>query len=162
MEKSWAANEDQGQISPEGHWVAYTSNESGRSEICVIRFLPASNGGKWQVSRGGGVQPGWSRNGKELFYIFSDSRMMAVDVHVYPTFQSGTPHALFQTGHAGREAKLNSNVPSRSTRTTGLHSCGTDKFSDRRPVGTELGDAQARHTGGTAFIPNPHLGGFEP
>jgi len=91
------ANEDQGQFSPDGHWVAYTSNESGLSEIYVIPFPPTSSGGKWMVSRGGGVQPRWRRDGKELFYISPDSRMMAVDVSTLPTFHAGSPQPLFQT-----------------------------------------------------------------
>ncbi len=89
--------EDQGQFSPDGHWVAYTSNESGQSEIYVIPFPPAPNQGRWMVSRGGGVMPRWRRDGKELFYISPDQKMMAVDVSTNPTFQSGTPHALFDT-----------------------------------------------------------------
>ena len=92
-----AANEDQGQFSPDGHWVAYTSNESGLSEIYVIPFPPSPSGGKWLVSRGGGVQPRWRRNGKELFYISPDWKMMAVEVNTKPVFQSGTPRSLFQT-----------------------------------------------------------------
>jgi Tol biopolymer transport system component len=91
------ANEDQGQFSPDGHWVAYTSNESGVSEIYVIPFPPAPNGGRWQVSRGGGVQPRWRRNGKELFYISPDWKMMSVPVNASPAFQSGTPQPLFDT-----------------------------------------------------------------
>ncbi len=90
------ANEDQGQFSPDGHWVAYTSNESGLSEIYVIPFPPSPNGGKWMVSRGGGVQPRWRRNGRELFYISPDSKMMAVEVSTQPVFQAGTPRPLFQ------------------------------------------------------------------
>jgi Tol biopolymer transport system component len=91
------ATEDQGQFSPDGHWVAYTSNESGQSEIYVIPFPPAPTGGRWVVSRGGGVMPRWRRDGKELFFISPDWKMMAVDVSTHPTFQSGTPHALFDT-----------------------------------------------------------------
>jgi len=91
------ANEDQGQFSPDGRWVAYTSNESGVSEIYVIPFPPSSSSGKWLVSRGGGVQPRWRRNGKELFYISPDSEMMAVEVATRPVFQAGTPRPLFQT-----------------------------------------------------------------
>jgi eukaryotic-like serine/threonine-protein kinase len=89
--------EDQGQFSPDGHWVAYTSNESGQSEIYVIPFPPAPNQGRWMVSRGGGVMPRWRRDGKGLFYISPDQKMMAVDVSTNPTFQSATPHALFDT-----------------------------------------------------------------
>lgn len=91
------ANEGQGQFSPDGHWVAYTSNESGQSEIYVIPFPPAPNGGRWLVSRGGGVQPRWRRDGKELFYISPDWTMMAVPVSKTPVFQPGTPQPLFNT-----------------------------------------------------------------
>jgi Tol biopolymer transport system component len=91
------ATEDQGQFSPDGHWLAYTSNESGQSEIYAIPFPPSSSGGKWLVSGGGGVQPRWRRNGRELFYISPDSKMMSVEVNTRPVFQSGTPHPLFQT-----------------------------------------------------------------
>ncbi|MBV9498913.1 MAG: protein kinase [Acidobacteriaceae bacterium] len=92
-----SGNEDQGQFSPDGHWVAYTSNESGLSEIYVIPFPPTSSGGRWLVSRGGGVQPRWRPDGKELFYISPDSRMMAVDVSTSPVFRAGIPQPLFQT-----------------------------------------------------------------
>lgn len=91
------ATEDQGQFSPDGRWVAYTSNESGQSEIYVIPFPPTPNGGRWVVSRGGGVMPRWRRDARELFYISPDWKMMAVDVSTRPTFKSGTPHALFDT-----------------------------------------------------------------
>jgi Tol biopolymer transport system component len=91
------ATEDQGQFSPDVHWVAYTSNESGQSEIYVIPFPPASNAGRWVVSRGGGVMPRWRRDGKELFYISPDWKMMAVDIRTNPNFQSGMPRALFDT-----------------------------------------------------------------
>ena len=92
-----SANEDQGQFSPDGHWVAYTSNESGLSEIYVIPFPPTQSGGRWLVSKCGGVMPRWRRDGKELFYISPDSQMMAVDVTTNPVFKSGNPHPLFQT-----------------------------------------------------------------
>ncbi|UWZ82380.1 protein kinase domain-containing protein [Occallatibacter riparius] len=91
-----AAAEDQGQFSPDGRWLAYTSNESGQGEVYVIPF-PQSGGAKWLVSRGGGVLPRWRRDGKKLFYISADSRMMEVDVTTRPVFRSGTPRPLFQT-----------------------------------------------------------------
>ncbi len=90
------ATEDQGQFSPDGHWLAYTSNESGQAEVYVIPF-PPTPGTKWLVSRGGGAQPRWRRDGKELFYISADSQMMSVEVSTRPTFKSGTPHPLFQS-----------------------------------------------------------------
>jgi len=91
------ATEDQGQFSPDGHCLAYTSNESGQGEIYVIPFPLSPAGGKWLVSRGGGVMPRWRRDGKELFYISPDSKMMAVPVSTRPVFQSGTPQALFDS-----------------------------------------------------------------
>jgi Tol biopolymer transport system component len=91
------ATENQGQFSPDGHWVAYTSNDSGQSEIYVMPFPPAPNGARWLVSRGGGVMPRWRRDGKELFFISPDWKMMAVDVSTSPSFRSGTPHPLFDT-----------------------------------------------------------------
>ena len=91
------ANEDQGQFSPDGRWVAYTSNESGQSEIYVIPFPPKANGGRWMVSRGGGVQPRWRHDGREVFYISPDLTMMAVPVGTTPVFHAGTPQPLFNT-----------------------------------------------------------------
>lgn len=89
------ATSGQGEFSPDGRWVAVTSNESGQSEIYVIPFPP--NGEKFAVSVGGGVMPRWRRDGKELFYISPDWKMMAVAVSTDPSFRTGTPHALFDT-----------------------------------------------------------------
>ena len=91
------ANEGQAEFSPDGHWVVYTSNESGVTEIYVAPFPPPKEGGKWMVSRGGGVQPRWNRNGKELFYISPDSKMMSVAIGTNPAFQAGVPRTLFAT-----------------------------------------------------------------
>ena len=81
--------ENQGQFSPDGHWVAYTSDESGRLEVYVQPF-PAA-GGKWQISTNGGENPKWRRDGKELFYLGLDRRLMAVEVKTAPTFEAGLP-----------------------------------------------------------------------
>ena len=67
--------ERQGQFSPDGRWVAYQSNESSRSEIYVQPF-PGVSGGKWQVSKAGGTQPRWRHDGKELFFISLDGKLM--------------------------------------------------------------------------------------
>src|SRR5215467_8363462 len=83
-----------GQFSPDGKWVAYASNETGKWEIYVTSFPEAR--GKWQVSKGGGEQPRWRGDGKELFYLSSDSKMMAVPVTTGATFDAGAPVALFQ------------------------------------------------------------------
>jgi eukaryotic-like serine/threonine-protein kinase len=82
------------QFSPDGKWIAYSSNETGNWEIYVSPF-PAVNS-KWQVSRGSGEEPRWRRDGKELFYLSADRKMMAVSVKTSSNFESGTPLALFQ------------------------------------------------------------------
>jgi eukaryotic-like serine/threonine-protein kinase len=88
-------SEGWGRFSPDGRWVAYTSNESGTWQVYVQSF-PAS-GGKWQVSTNGGTHPQWRRDGKELFYISADRKLMAVDVKGDgPTFTAGVPKALFE------------------------------------------------------------------
>ena len=88
-------NEGQGRFSPDGHLVAYTSNASGQSEVYVQTF-PNPEGGKWMISRGGGTQPRWRRDGRELFFISSESKMMAVAVSPTAVFSPGVPTALFQ------------------------------------------------------------------
>ncbi len=87
-------NESQGQFSPDGRWMAYSSNESGRVEVYVQAF-PAS-GGKWQISTAGGSYPRWRRDGKELFYRAADRKLMAVEVQTASTLQAGQPRALFE------------------------------------------------------------------
>jgi Tol biopolymer transport system component len=83
-----------GQISPDGKWVAYASNESGTWEIYVTTFPGAQ--GKWQVSRGGGKEPRWRGDGREIFYIGPKGILAAVPVSGEGTFSAGTPSALFQ------------------------------------------------------------------
>jgi len=88
-----SAIQQQAQFSPDGRFVAYGSAQSGTWEIYVQPFPKASEG-KWMVSSGGGVEPRWSRDGKELFY-FSGQTLMAVPVSMRPTFSNGAPVALF-------------------------------------------------------------------
>ena len=83
------------QFSSDGRWMAYASNETGGMEIYVSSF-PSGNG-KWQVSTGGGQEPRWRQDGKELFYLSADGKMMAVGVTTGTSFKSGSPVALFQT-----------------------------------------------------------------
>jgi|TARA_Y100000310_G_scaffold200121_2_gene200134 serine/threonine-protein kinase len=82
-------------LSPDGRWLAYMSNESGRSEI-YVRTYPDVHGGRWQVSTSGGGQPRWGPDGTELFYL-SLGGMMAVPVKTDPTFEPGNPKVLFDT-----------------------------------------------------------------
>ena len=78
------ADETFGQFSPDGKWIAYSSDESGRREVYVQGFapdrVPAAAVGKWQISTAGGDKPRWRRDGKELYYIAPDRKMMAVPV----------------------------------------------------------------------------------
>jgi hypothetical protein len=86
-----------GKFSPDSHWIAYQSDESGRYEIYVRPFPAVEGGGKWTVSHGGGIQPHWRGDGKELFYTGPDSSLMAVPVSASgAVFQPGTPAALFR------------------------------------------------------------------
>jgi len=87
-------NEMDGRISPDGQWLAYVSDESGKWEVYVQRFL--SPGGKWQISSNGGKQPQWSHDGKELFYVSADQKLMAVAVHSGLSLDPGIPKELFQ------------------------------------------------------------------
>ncbi|HWI18117.1 MAG TPA: protein kinase [Vicinamibacterales bacterium] len=84
------------QVSRDGRWVAYQTNESGRFEVVVQPFPNAS--GKWQVSTAGGAAPRWRADGKELYFLAPDATMMAVPVTAAgASFSAGTPVALFQT-----------------------------------------------------------------
>jgi eukaryotic-like serine/threonine-protein kinase len=87
-------NEFYGQFSPDGKWIAYSSDESGRYEVYVTPF--PGPGGKWQISTGGGAGARWRRDGKEIFYGTSDDRMMAVDVTAKgTTLEVGKARTLF-------------------------------------------------------------------
>ncbi len=83
-----------GQISPDGKWAAYASDESGTWEIYVTTF-PAG-AGKWQISRGGGTEPRWRGDGKEVFYLAPGGLITAVPVSTLTEFSTGTPVPLFQ------------------------------------------------------------------
>ena len=90
-----SANESTAALSPDGRWIAYLSDESGANEISVQSFPAGSD--RQQVSVGGGTQPRWRRDGRELFYVSSDRKVMSVDIHAGERLEAGTPHALFQT-----------------------------------------------------------------
>ena len=106
-----------GQFTPDGRWVAYMSNESGRYEIYVRPFVaPAASastdgatgrraGAQWQVSTVGGIFPRWRPDGKELYYLGPDGQMMAAPIAATgATLEPGTPVALFQTHIVGGAA----------------------------------------------------------
>ena len=86
-------NEGAPRFSPDGRWLAYYSDESGRKEVYVKPY-PAP-GGKWQISTDGGMEPVWNRNGREIFYRSGD-KMMAADIASQPSFAAGKPQMLFE------------------------------------------------------------------
>jgi Tol biopolymer transport system component len=87
-------SQSNGMISRDGKWVAYASDESGNWEIYVTTFPGAA--GKWQVSRGGGSEPRWRADGKEIFYIGPTGMLMTAPVTTEGAFSTGTPAPLFQ------------------------------------------------------------------
>jgi serine/threonine-protein kinase len=98
--KSWTfldteASETGAKFSPDGRWLAYSSNETGRDEIYMQPFSTSGSGGKLPVSVGGGAEPVWARNGRELFYRNGD-KMMAVAIETEPELSVGTPRLLFE------------------------------------------------------------------
>jgi serine/threonine protein kinase/Tol biopolymer transport system component len=99
------------QFSPDGRWVAYVSNESGRFEVFVRPFSGQSSTSAeahWLVSASGGISPRWRADGQELYYIAPDGKLMAAPVMGRgSTFESGTPVALFQTRIVGSGTQVN-------------------------------------------------------
>jgi serine/threonine-protein kinase len=91
-------------LSPDGRWMAYTSNETGLYEIYVVPF-PDAAAAKWVVSAGGGAEPVWARGGRELFYRNRQGDMVSVPVETEPMFSAGPTSALFST--LGYRAFLN-------------------------------------------------------
>jgi Tol biopolymer transport system component len=95
------AQDTQGQLSPDGRWLAYTSNESGGYAVYVQPFGPGFEKpitGKWQISTAGGTQPRWRGDGKELYYVAPDRKLMAVEIRsTATTFDRGTPQTLFES-----------------------------------------------------------------
>jgi hypothetical protein len=90
--------ENIGRISPDGRFIAYAGQYGAAQQIYVQAF--PSLAGRWQVSRGQGSAPHWSRDGKELFYV-SEDQMFAVPIRQEPTFSLGEPRALFRIAQQG-------------------------------------------------------------
>ena len=87
-------NQSNGQISHDGKWMAYASDESGQWEVYVTTFPDAA--GKWQVSRGGGTEPRWRGDGKEIYYLGPGGMLTAVSVNSQGSFSTGQPVPMFQ------------------------------------------------------------------
>jgi serine/threonine protein kinase/Tol biopolymer transport system component len=116
----------QAQISPDGRWLAYASNESGRYEIYVRPF--PSGDGKWLITPSGGSEPSWRRDGRELFYVAVDGSLMAVPVTTSPAFQASPPVRLFQT-------KMSTLVNTSITRNQYVASADGQRFIVNQPIG---------------------------
>jgi Tol biopolymer transport system component len=119
------------QFSPDGRFVAYTSNESGRNEIYIepAPGAPSGTGGKHTISVDGGNTPRWSRTGRELFYL-NTGKMMAVDIQTSPSFTAGKPKMLFEGPYSNgydvapdgkRFLMVKANAPPTATAQTELH-----------------------------------------
>jgi Tol biopolymer transport system component len=86
-----------GRFSPDGKWIAYPSNESGRNEIYLQAFVPGApaSGGSRRLSTNGGTNPLWRRDGRELYYLSADNKLMVVEVTLGEEVKYGTPKELF-------------------------------------------------------------------
>jgi len=86
------------EISPDGRWLAYQSNDSGQLEI-YVRPFPNVDEGRWQISRAGGARPLWARDGSELFYFDPGWRLMVVSVRMDPNFDFGNPQIILEESY---------------------------------------------------------------
>jgi eukaryotic-like serine/threonine-protein kinase len=93
-----AANDLWAEVSPDGRWIAYDSDESGQMEVYVRPYPRAYSGGRWQISSGGGRQPLWSRDGRELFYRDFSGAVFAAPITLAPAFAAGPAIKLFAGG----------------------------------------------------------------
>jgi eukaryotic-like serine/threonine-protein kinase len=113
-------------LSADRHWLAYSSNESGRYDVYGMPF--PSGGGKWPISVAGGTEPAWRADGKELFYLAPDRYLMAVPITTGSSVQPGTPQRLF-------EAPVSSNITSAYTRNQYIVTGDGQRFLVNEPVG---------------------------
>jgi serine/threonine-protein kinase len=120
-------------LSPDGRWIAYESNENGRSEI-YVRPFPDVDEGKWQISRSGGFQPLWGPDGREVFFVGLDA-MMVIGIETEPTVSLSTPERLFPiAGYV--DATVDRNY---SDRTYSVTPDGQRFLMFKPATGTELG-----------------------
>jgi hypothetical protein len=119
------ASERDTAFSPDGRWVAYLSAESGSPEV-YVRAYPGP-GGKWQISTGGGSQPRWRRDGRELIYLATGFRLTAVPVRTGVAFEKDVPQELFPV------ASRRTNIPQYDVFPDGrsfiVNTVVTEKFS---------------------------------
>jgi hypothetical protein len=104
------SNELHGSVSRDSRWLAYASDESGQYEVYVQSFPDAKD--VWTISTGGGSQPRWSPNGRELLYLRRDGTLMSVPIQTTPSFKKGIAAPLFKTGLTGVDPFRMDYVPS--------------------------------------------------
>ena len=104
---------DEFHFSPDTRFIAYHTDESERWEVYVAPMASLSE--KRQISRDGGGQPLWRSDGKELFYLTRDGKLMAVDIRTQPTIEAGVPQRLFQTKIGFGTLGMGINMPSAPT-----------------------------------------------
>lgn len=122
-------NEFSAQFSPDGHWMAYVSDESGTQDV-YVRSFPASDN-RWRISTNGGSQPRWRRDGRELFYVARDGTLMAVEITKGATFAAGVTRRLFKTRIADTGISVMSYSVARDGQRFLIHS-----ITDDRPTWT--------------------------
>ena len=91
-----SAAELNGEISADGRWLAYQSNESGQFEV-YVRPFPKVDAGRWQVSTAGGTRPAWAHSGRELFYLDRNNLLTVAPVQMTTTFSAGNPTKILDT-----------------------------------------------------------------
>jgi Tol biopolymer transport system component len=98
LDGTWSSGSrtSEARISPDGRWLTYVADTTGRPEI-YVRSVPNGADGTWQVSAQGGIEPQWRGDGRELFFLGANQKLMAVPVMIDGAFRSGTPVALFST-----------------------------------------------------------------
>jgi serine/threonine protein kinase len=119
-------NETDAKLSPDGHWLAFVSDKSKGNQVYVTSFPKPGN--DWPISVNGGDRPIWSRNGKELYFISADQKMMVVDLKPGSKFDYGAPKALFDvhidpqdTFDVARDGRFLIPVPAEQGATTTIH-----------------------------------------
>src|SRR5262249_15416912 len=130
-------NEREGRISPDGHWVAYTSDESGRNEVFVQSF--PTPGSKKRISTNGGTTPMWRRDGRELYFVTEDGTLMATSVTPGPSsLENGTPTRLLQAKNAFAYSGTNSARPTYAPSADGQRFLVLIPVEDDTPQGIHL------------------------
>jgi hypothetical protein len=150
-----AATENFPALSPDGRWLAYTSNESGAPEV-YVRPFPATATAKWQVSTAGGVEPAWASTGRELLYINGKFEMVSAEIAPGATFAVGRQRTLFSVAQLARPGPVPSYAePGRQAVPDGPR--GGDGAGERADRGGELaaGAQGGGQIGGSAPARSP-------